>query len=82
MSAEIASVISYFDIFAHRPIQSSVLGAIDTAYKPIASVDQNDLEYFIPPDNHKYIAFDIKLYVRCILTSASGKDVGSRTARS
>jgi hypothetical protein len=64
MSAEIASVSSEFDIFAHRPIQSSVLGTIETAYKPIATADQNDLEFLIPADSDTYIDLDIKLYVR------------------
>ena len=62
-AAEIASVSSEFHIFAHRPIQTSVLGTIETAYKPIAPVDQTDLEFFIPPDNDPYIDLDIKLYV-------------------
>ena len=35
-TAEIASISSEFDIFAHKPIQTSVLGTIETAYKPIA----------------------------------------------
>jgi hypothetical protein len=43
MSVEIAPVSSEFDIFAHRPIQSSVLETIETAYKPIAPAYQNDL---------------------------------------
>jgi len=48
MSAEeIASVSSEFDILAHKPIQTSLLGTIETAYKPIAPFDQNDLEFLI-----------------------------------
>jgi len=35
-AAEIASMFSEFDIFAHKPVQTSVLGTIETAYKPIA----------------------------------------------
>jgi len=38
-------------------------------------VDQNDLEFLIPADIETYIDFDIKLYVRGKLMSASGKDV-------
>jgi hypothetical protein len=38
-----------FDIFAPNPIQSGVEQTIDTIYKPVASVDQSDLE-FIPGD--------------------------------
>ena len=52
---EIASVNSEFDIFAHRSIQ--------IAYKPIAPVEGNDLEFFIPANNVTYIDIDIKLYV-------------------
>jgi hypothetical protein len=73
--SEIASVSSEFDIFAHRPIQSSVLGTIETAYKPIAPADQNDLEFLIPADSDTYIDLDIKLYVRGKLISGTGKDV-------
>jgi len=74
-AAEIASVSSEFDIFAHRPIQTSVLGTIEAAYKPTAPVDQNDLEFLIPADNDTDIDLDIKLYILRILLSASGKDV-------
>ena len=71
----IASVSSEFNIFAHRPIQKSMLGTIATAYKSIAPVDQNDLEFFIPADKDRYIHLDIKLHVQGKLISASGKDV-------
>jgi len=64
-----------FDIFAHRPIQTIVLRTTDVPNKPIAPVDQNDLEFLIPADNDTYIDLDIKLYVRGIMMSASGKDV-------
>jgi len=42
-AAEIASVNGDFDIFTHKLVQTSVLGTIETAYKTIAPVDQNDL---------------------------------------
>jgi len=35
-AAEIASVSNEFHISAHSPIQTSVHGMIETAYKPIA----------------------------------------------
>ena len=35
-AAEIASVRNEFDIFAHKPVQMSVLGTMETAYKPNA----------------------------------------------
>ena len=51
MSAvEVASISSEFDIFAHKPLQTSVLGTIETAYKPIAPGEENDLEFLIPGD--------------------------------
>ena len=71
-NAEIASVSSEFDKFAHRLIQTFVLGTKEVAYKPIAPVDLNDLEILIPADNDTYIDSDIKLYVRGKLISASG----------
>jgi len=74
-AAEIASVSSEFDIFAHRQIQTSVLGTIEAEYKPNAPVDHNDPEFFVPADNDTYIDLDIKLYALGKLISASGKDV-------
>ena len=41
-------VSSEFDIFAHKPVQTAVLETIQTVYKPIASVEQSDLEFLIP----------------------------------
>ena len=63
-AAEIASISSEFDIFTYKPVQMSVLGTIETAYKPIAHVDQNGLEFLIPANNYNYISLDIQLYVR------------------
>ena len=74
-TAEIASVSSDFDIFAHKPVQSCVLWTFETAYKPIALVDQNDLEFLIPADKDKYKLLDIQHYVRGKLVSGSGNDV-------
>jgi len=54
-SAEIASINSEFDIFAHKPVQKCVYGTIETAYKHIAPVDQNDLEFLISSDKDNYI---------------------------
>jgi len=74
-AAEIASVSSEFDIFAHIPFQTAVLEAIETRYQRSAPADQNDLEYFIPADDDTYIDLVIKLYVRGKLISCSGKVV-------
>ena len=40
--------------------------------KPIASVDQIDLEFLIPSDDDTYIDLDIKLYIRGKVTKADG----------
>jgi len=45
--AEIASVCVELDIFTPRTIKASVLRTVETVYKPIASVDQDDLEFLI-----------------------------------
>jgi hypothetical protein len=42
--------------------------------KPVASVDQSDLEFSIPEDDEKYIYPDIELYVK-------GKIVRRRSER-
>jgi hypothetical protein len=75
MSIEITSVSSEFDIFANRPVQSSMLETVETSYKPIAPADQNDLEFLVPGDSDTYIYLDIKLFVRGKLVSSTGKDV-------
>jgi len=74
-AAEVASNSYEFDIFAHKPVQTSVLGTIETAYKPIAPVKQNDLEFLIPGDKDNYIRLDIQLYVRGKLVSSYGNNV-------
>ena len=65
-------VSSESDIFARKPVQESILETLDVVYKPIASVDQSDLEFLIPTDNETYIDPDIKLYVRGKLTKIDG----------
>jgi len=44
-------VSSEFDIFAPKLVQSAMLGTGVVHHKPIATVDQNDLEFFIPGDS-------------------------------
>jgi hypothetical protein len=53
MAAEALSVSSEFDIFAQKPVQTSV--------QSIASVNQNDLEFLIPVENDTYIDLNIRL---------------------
>ena len=68
-----------FDIFASKPTQSSILGTVETRYKPIAPVDQSDLEFVIPGDNESYVDLDIKLYVRGkLISSTDGKDYDAK----
>jgi hypothetical protein len=50
MSGDVEFVTSDFDIFAQKPIQTVILETHVIHYKPIATVDQNDLEFFIPGD--------------------------------
>ena len=50
------------------------MGTIETIYRPIAYVDQSDLEIFIPAEHDTYIDMNIKLYVRGKLTTADGND--------
>ena len=71
MSANTVSVSSEFDIFASKPIQTSVLETTEVKYNPIASVDQSVLEFLIPGDKDTYIYLDIQL-IRGKLTKADG----------
>jgi len=48
---------------------------VETVYKPLALVEQNDLEFLNPGISDTYIDLDIKLYVRGKMVSSSGKDV-------
>jgi hypothetical protein len=75
MSGEAEFVSSEFDIFAPKPVQSAILRTDVVHYKPIATVDQNDLEFLIPGDSETYIDPDIKLFVRSRLVGADGKDL-------
>jgi hypothetical protein len=50
---------------------------IETIFRPIASVDQSDLEFLIPAEHDTYIDLNIRLYVRGKLTTADGKDLDS-----
>jgi len=66
------SLSSEFDIFALKPVQASVIETTEVSYKPIASVDQSDLEFLIPSDSDTYIDLNIRLYVRGKLTKNDG----------
>jgi len=73
MSGDVEFVTSEFDIFAQKPIQTAILETHVVHYKPIATVDQNDREFFIPGDTESYIDLDIKLYVKGRLLGVDGK---------
>jgi len=74
-----SAVSSEFDIFTHRPVQTSVLGTTRVAYKPLAPVSQGDLEFSIPASSDTYIDPNIYLYVRCKLVQEDGTDFKDET---
>ena len=57
----------------NRPIQKALQGTVETVYKPLAPVEQNELEFLIPGDTDTYIDLDIKIYVRGKLSPALEK---------
>ena len=61
MAADVVSASTEFDIFATRPVQSSTTETTETAYKPIASLVQSDLEFPIPANHDTYIDLNIQL---------------------
>ena len=75
MSGDVEFVTTEFDIFAHKPVQTAILETNVVHYKPIETVDQNDLEFLILADNETYIDLDIKLYVKGKLIGADGKNL-------
>ena len=60
MSADAVSVSTEFDIFATRPVHTSTRDDRD-GLKPIASVDQSDLEILIPEYHDTYTDLNIHL---------------------
>ena len=58
-----------------KPLLYYLQGTVETVYKPLAPVEQNDLEFLFPGDSDTYIDRDIKLYVRGKMVSSSRKDV-------
>ena len=74
MTADVVSASTEFVIFATTPVQTSTLETLET-YKPIASLDQSDLEILVPADQDKYIDLNIQVYIRGKLTNADGTDL-------
>ena len=68
-------VSSAFDIFEFRPVNTSVLETIEKPHKPVAGVDQNDVEFLVPATSDMYIDPNIRLFVRGKLTKANGTDL-------
>ena len=60
MAAEALSVSAEFDIFFTKPVHT-VQKTVETIFRPIASVDQSDLEFFNLADQDKYIDLNIRL---------------------
>ena len=77
MAPEELSISSEFYIFAQKPLQKSVQETIETIYRPIASVDQSDLEFLILAEHGTYIDLNIRLFVRGKLTAADEKNLES-----
>ena len=46
----------------HRPFQTAELGIVETVYKVLATVEQNDWEFVTPGDSETYTDLDIKIY--------------------
>ena len=68
-------VSSEFDIFAPKPVQSSVGGTTEVPYKSVAGVDQDDLKFLVPAENDTYIDLNIRLFVRIKLIKLKGSDL-------
>ena len=64
MAEEPSFVGSDFDLFSRKPKQDSCEETTKTIYKPIASVDQTDIDFVIPGDSGTYIDLNLKLFIR------------------
>jgi len=74
--AEIPSYISTeFDLFERKARQDGCLETTETIYKPIASVDQKDIEFLIPADSDSYIDPNKKLFIRGKLIKTDGTNL-------
>jgi hypothetical protein len=74
--AEVPSFLgTEFDIFCRKPKQISTVETKETIYRPIASVDQADIEFVIPGDSDTYVSLDLKLYVKGKLIREDGTDI-------
>jgi hypothetical protein len=74
MSVDMASVSTEFHIFSGKPVQEAVQETVEVTYKPIATIDQTDLECNIPSDDETYVDTNLHIFVSGKLT-ADGKDL-------
>ena len=75
MAEEQSFVVTEFDIFGRKPKQSSTVETNETIYRPIASVDQTDIEFVIPGDSDTYVDLDLKLFVKGKLQTEDNTDL-------
>jgi hypothetical protein len=74
--AEVPSFLgTEFDIFERKPKQTSTVETNETIYRPIASVDQADIEFVKPGDSNNYVDLDFKLFVKGKLMREDGTDL-------
>jgi hypothetical protein len=58
-------------------VQEAVQETIEVTYKPIATINQTDLEFNIPADNDTYVDTNIHLFVSGKLTTADDKNLNA-----
>jgi hypothetical protein len=75
MTMDLTLASSEFDIFAPKPVQNAINDTYEVVYKPLASIDQSDLEFLIPADLDTYVNPDIKRYIRGKFTKPDGGDL-------
>jgi hypothetical protein len=74
--ADVPSLLgTEFDLFARKPKQITTVETNETIYRPIASVDQTDIEFVIPGDSDTYVSLDLRLYVKGKLIREDGTDL-------
>ena len=64
-----------FDLFSRTPKQDGCVETTETKHKPIASVDQTDIEILIPGDSDTYIDPNLILFIRGKLVNNDGSDL-------
>ena len=64
---------SAFDIFELRAMQSSIVETIEEPHKPVAGVEQCDVEFSVPATSDLYIDPNMKLVIRGKLARPTGR---------